>query len=296
MVAGTKNFSHDRDTRFAITGKHKQVSCDKCHARSGTGKKVYRFPLMGGNFCANCHDNVHKGEFSSEFAKKACSSCHTTESFGQLKKFDHSTTDFELRGKHRSLNCQKCHVATRRVARNGRVKHRYIFPNLREQNCASCHKDPHDGEYFGSCASCHVESSFKVTKDFHKNFKLSGVHNSLECTQCHLQEKRLSGTGTNCITCHQKDDVHGGSLPNCKECHSQVYWEAATFSHSFTGFPLRGAHRAQECSACHASGMYKGTPTECFACHAKDASSVATPAHTMPAYRRCEKCHSTFGF
>ena len=50
-------------------------------------------------------------------------------------------------------------------------------------NCSSCHKDVHKGEFGNNCAKCHIESDFKMPKNYHKSFKLKGIHYSLGCNE-----------------------------------------------------------------------------------------------------------------
>jgi hypothetical protein len=71
-------FDHDKQTTFALTGAHKGVACDTCHARpiSQAARPGAR------DDCAQCHrrDDPHQGQFGAE-----CDSCHSTESFSELR-------------------------------------------------------------------------------------------------------------------------------------------------------------------------------------------------------------------
>jgi hypothetical protein len=301
-VAGTgKNFNHDKDSRFPLTGKHLELKCEECH-KSGK-KQVFRFPNADKKFCISCHENVHKEQFSSEFRERSCAECHSTKDFKTRYKFDHDQSRFQLRDKHAELKCSECHKPTGQFFKlkspspNSPMS-KFLFPELSAKNCEACHKDPHRGEFGKSCQECHNEKDWKRTRDFHKNFTLSGVHYSLQCTECHKNDRNLSGMSQNCSLCHQKDDVHNGSLPKCGECHRQHFWETAAFRHSLTAFPLRGTHRTLDCEACHATGIYRGTPTRCVDCHLKDAPTTdpQAPAHTMPGFQNCDQCHNNFVF
>ena len=44
--------------------------------------------------CASCHVDVHRGTF-----KQDCKACHSESGFSKAP-FDHSSTRFELTGKH----------------------------------------------------------------------------------------------------------------------------------------------------------------------------------------------------
>ena len=93
-------FDHNKSTAFAIDGGHLQVSCVQCHTTEGVFKGA-------DTACSSCHqeagDTAH-GDFG------ACETCHTTAPSWQPTTFEHSTTGFELTGKHTDLPCQTCHA------------------------------------------------------------------------------------------------------------------------------------------------------------------------------------------
>jgi predicted CXXCH cytochrome family protein len=68
------HFDHDRQTRFALTGKHQGLVCSACHTRPGD-------PAKTGNQCVDCHrsHDVHRGGFGDD-----CARCHTTGSFKEI--------------------------------------------------------------------------------------------------------------------------------------------------------------------------------------------------------------------
>ena len=71
------------------------------------------------------------------------------------------------------------------------------------------------------------------------------------------------------------------------------------FNHMSTGFPLSGGHATAACEACHAGGVFKGTPKNCEGCHALGKRVVATPKSNRHIITNapCESCHfntSTF--
>ena len=96
----------------------------------------------------------------------------------------------------------------------------------------------------------------------------------------------FKGTPTECAACHLKDDAHNGQFGrDCAACHQPTRWQDATFDHSKTAFPLLGSHSEVTCKQCHTTGVFKGTPTECVACHLKD------DAHNGQFGRNCAACH-----
>ncbi|GAA4759665.1 cytochrome c3 family protein [Novosphingobium ginsenosidimutans] len=67
-------FDHDRQTGFALTGKHKGLVCSACHARPGN-------PAQQGTQCIDCHrrHDPHRGGFGED-----CERCHTTSGFSEI--------------------------------------------------------------------------------------------------------------------------------------------------------------------------------------------------------------------
>ncbi len=294
-VLENKNYQFDHSiTRFALTGKHIETKCVDCHKEKTLHHRQFLFSKADQKFCISCHDNVHKDQFSKELNSKSCSTCHTTQNFTNRLQFDHSTTEYPLRGKHMDLKCSLCHTTQKDLAPfpSGHKKGKFLFPQLESSECTLCHKDEHKGQFGNICSKCHSEKSWEATRDFHKNFMLSGIHLTLTCNECHTNNRHLSGTSTNCLFCHRKDDVHHGSLPNCGTCHNQNFWDARMFQHSRTRFPLRGVHRTLECLDCHNRGIYKGTPSDCFSCHMNDAMNASSFSHApIGSFTDCTSCH-----
>jgi hypothetical protein len=65
----------------------------------------------------------------------------------------------------------------------------------------------------------------------------------------------------------------------------------ASFDHSKTAFPLKGAHIAVECVTCHLNGVLKGTPKQCAACH-NGTLALGKPANHLPSIATCDTCHT----
>jgi hypothetical protein len=301
-------FDHSK-TDFAITGKHQSAKCEDCHVptrdmletRPPKPKSKFIFNHADQRYCQECHANVHTKQFHSEFSGKACVTCHTTESFTKRLDFDHNLSAFKLKGKHVQVRCSKCHTETndKFPPPSKTLMHVFQIPKAFKQDCNGCHKDPHEGNYGSKCSECHNEQGWKQSKDFHKDFALSGIHFSLECAECHRNGRQLSGMSSQCTVCHQKDDVHAGTLPHCGDCHRQQFWENPHFLHSMSNFPLRGIHRTLDCASCHDRGIYKGVPSRCIDCHRGVAPLTASPGvpdHSLLFNRSCADCHNQFSF
>lgn len=330
-------FSHNRDSRYKIEEKHKQVACQQCHK-----KEVYRW-LQAPPDCATCHSDIHRGQFN-----KTCSSCHTTKGFEQTS-FDHNRdAKFSLLGKHKQVACGTCHedgqykgvptscngchndfhqneLGNECVRCHATTSFKDIefdhnrgsrFPltgahmknqcnqchtnfkyKIKAKDCADCHTDVHDGAFGRECEKCHNTASFKSKRNFHNfgEYTLGGRHDQLECATCHNPKSTVRPEQMQCASCHR--DPHMNSFGNrCYTCHSQVSWLPSTFRHQQTGFELSGAHRFTDCDKCHVNRVFGGLPQECIFCHAtRFQPPPANPSHP-PAPIACDTCHFTFGW
>jgi hypothetical protein len=256
------SFDHSR-TLFPLIGKHANLACANCHKNS-TFKNT---PLN----CASCHVDVHSGQMGND-----CAGCHNPTSWKDVN-FDHSKTGFPLIGDHKSVPCTNCHA-------NG------VYTGT-AKDCFACHasKDVHKGQFGTDCASCHSPSGWKnVTFDHGKTaFPLTGEHAKVQCTSCHINNV-YKGTAKNCYACHASKDSHGGQFgTDCASCHTASGWKNVNFDHSKTAFPLTGGHTTVQCKACHVNGVFKGTPKDCYACHA------SKDPHNGQFGKVCSTCHNT---
>lgn len=231
-----------------------------------------------------------------------CENCHTSTSWKPIRglpEFDHNRTAFPLRGAHAKVACTQCHTDL-------------VFKNAGTR-CSDCHADIHRNQFGTNCERCHTVNGWEVrTRELeqHENrFPLLGAHATLECVDCHKDEAvgQFAGLSTNCLSCHTADfqkatapDHVASSFPStCESCHSADTWYSATFDHlKYTGYALTGAHATLACTACHVNGQFKGTPVDCYSCHAKDYTATSSPPHTqagfMPAL--CSTCHDTIAW
>lgn len=190
-------------------------------------------------------------------------------------------------------DCTQCHVRFDRAAQT--------------RLCLSCHKDVaadvqaragfHGRHAEAACRTCHTEhkgrdariAAFDEKRFDHAqtDFALRGAHTKIECASCHVAGRKFREAPHACVACHRKDDRHRGSLGEaCADCHAEASWKEVRFDHSRTKFPLRERHAAVACKDCHADPRFKGAPTACNACHAKN------DAHKGRFGERCESCHS----
>ena len=269
------SFNHDKDTKFPLVGKHTSTKCDACHT-SATGKEKSGNREKLATTCIGCHrkDDKHKGVFGAK-----CESCHK-ESDWKAARFNHDhDTQFALLGKHVSAKCESCHK-----------------PSQKEKlaiTCVGCHsaEDKHKGNFGLKCESCHAEKDWKSIRFDHDRdtkYRLQGKHSKVKCTDCHSGKVYEQKLNVECVSCHKKDDVHKDSLGSrCASCHDEKAWKDARIDHGMARFPLVGMHQKVECKKCHATLLFRDSPSACVACHLKDDSG-----HKRRLGRKCESCHN----
>lgn len=185
-----------------------------------------------------------------------------------------------------AVRCENCHanVAVERTTGNG--LHGGI-PADAVARCEACHTD-HKGRDFDTADVAlanfdHAATGFALTT--HAKLYDGTL---FTCDSCHTGEKFALDQQT-CTDCHAQADAgfmaeHVQSFGgNCLGCHDGT-GSLANFDHSV--FPLEGGHETVECTACHVDRVFKGTPTECAACHAEPE------IHAGLFDADCAACHS----
>ncbi len=268
-------FSHNKDTKYRLEGRHVKVSCDSCH----TGK-LYGVKL--GTECYSCHkhDDYHKGQYG-----KKCRTCHGFNDWDKAIFNHDKKSDFPLRGKHKDVECRGCHKGD-------------VFKEELGTDCYSCHRmdDKHKGQEGKQCERCHNENSWghKVVFDHDlTRFPLIGQHAITPCEECHLSASFKSAP-LDCKSCHRADDTHKQRLGNeCELCHNPNGWKLWRFDHNRqTDYKLDGKHEGLDCHACHKDPVTKRIrlSTACSFCHQDD------DIHGGRFGQRCERCHMTESF
>ncbi len=311
-VAETREkFNHDL-TGYPLEGAHAKAKCADCHQpknikdplilkeRIEFKKKTF---LGLGTECLACHKDTH----GKMFARKKCLDCHGMEKWKPAEGFDHDKdTPFDLRGKHVGLECVKCHT-------QGQPWELPPQRRLKDNGCITCHKDVHKGKFGRDCSKCHQESGFKKIKvdGFNHDktkFPLLGKHAEVECNQCH------KGGGSwvltrfqRCNDCHA--NFHKGEFSKtqrpekCEACHTVEGFVPANFGvkehQQQTGFPLKDAHLAIPCAACHTASLgakgevvkrkFKFPSMDCIACHSDPHQGQVDKYKTAAG---CLSCHS----
>ena len=284
-------FDHNT-TQFPLTGGHRAGACTACHADG-----VYHGKPTT---CVSCHQTDYSRTTTPPHAAAAfattCTTCHNTAAWLGAT-FNHNTTQFPLTGGHQAVACSSCHA-------NG------IYVG-KPTTCVSCHQTnytatttpPHAAASFATtCATCHTTASW-LTATFDHNtgttFPLTGSHQAVPCASCHA-DGVYRGKPTTCVSCHLSEysktttppHAASGYSTDCSTCHAATTWQAATFNHNTTQFPLAGAHITVPCASCHGDGVFKGKPTTCVSCHLSDYNKT-NPSHNAAGYStNCASCHS----
>ena len=291
-LAGWKpSFFDHAKTSFQLTGAHIAVDCASCHVAgkfAGTATDCYS--CHQSDFALSKTVDHQAAQFSHD-----CTTCHTMIGW-KLSTFDHSKTNFQLVGAHRTVDCISCHGGNKYVA----------TPSA----CFSCHQSDFtaapahvSSQFSHDCLTCHSMDSWTSAAFDHNrtNFPLKGGHQNVLCASCH-KSGQFQAIPTDCFSCHQADynvtktPSHQLNLfsHDCLRCHTVNVWKPSTFNHSDTDFPLTGAHQSTDCLFCHKNGQFKNVNTSCYNCHVADFNGVTGPNHINGGFdHNCTTCHST---
>nr|MBP9122563.1 hypothetical protein [Ignavibacteriaceae bacterium] len=231
---------------------------------------------------------------------KDCGTCHNPQNWVvDTKKldFDHSITNFPLKGQHSSVDCQTCHTTLK-------------FEGT-PVNCSSCHTSVHGNTLSNDCQSCHTPDNWLVKEilPLHERsrFPLFGAHQTADCGMCHqnYEVRKFEPVQTDCYSCHAKD-YFATAVPNhpngkfstdCTMCHDvkAVNWRSSNINHEF--FPLTGGHSRPSCFDCHNQGSFGGLSRECYSCHQPNFEAAKNPDHVLGNFsKQCQTCHNINGW
>lgn len=300
IIRFDKNKFDHKTTGYILEGKHASAQCGDCHKPANISdpvlkkKKVTYLGLDGE--CLTCHEDQHQKTLSSK-----CNECHTFDGFKPATRFDHARSAFKLKGKHREVECIKCHEKT---MVNGKEFQK--FKGIKSNSCSNCHKDVHNNSFGQKCSDCHVEESFKVIKRLSSfdhnltNFKLEGRHIAVECSKCHKGSYTNPVKHSKCSDCHtdyhKGDFVKNGVMDDCKSCHDVNGFSPSNFTterHNESAFRLEGAHMATPCIACHKKTnewRFRKIGAKCNDCHTDIHKENLDPKYYPEA--NCLSCHS----
>ena len=221
----TFTLARHQQTRFPLDGGHLATPCNQCHkpaARllaTAAAKPPARYRFDDPS-CTACHQDPHLGQFRERMLRAGaggkpvgCQACHSTQSWSDLRGFDHSSTRFPLLGAHRAVACMDCHKPPNLETRLRNADFR-AAPLL----CQQCHQDVHGGQFAQAgqptaCAGCHNSAKWKPSLFDHETrtkFPLKGAHRNVRCEACHKNLQLAGGkqvlfykpTPSRCVECH----------------------------------------------------------------------------------------------
>ncbi len=333
----TPGFDHDT-TAYPLTDKHADVKCNDCHLdrrlsprRDGKGHLIPVYAPVTAGSCQDCHADPHDGGLGS-----TCAACHSTVGFRVIdtNRFDHSRTQYPLRGKHAVTPCASCHKDFSTPARKK--------PGF--ATCGTCHTEAHNGtatlaNKTVDCAACHTvngftPSSYTAAQHATGAYPLEGKHLAVRCAACHTRSTASGAAATlgsarvvmrprfgRCVDCHADD--HGGQLTatagkgECAACHLVAGWTPSTYdsaAHAATVLLLDGRHQEVACTACHGvqrEGLPPMTSTaslgkagfrfqlaevDCVACHVDPHLGRFQTGGARAKPESCRACHGTRAF
>jgi hypothetical protein len=242
----------------------------------------------------------------------------------QRTSFDHLTTGFELRGAHRDLACEYCHVqgvfkGTPRTCEGchsigGRISATPKPPThiITSDRCELCHAIYNFAPIYrmdhtaaiGSCFSCHngVRATGKAANHIPSDNNCTACHTTVAFVPARMEHADLLQKNQ-CTGCHNgvrassKSMRHVVTPSQCGDCHTTLSWTPARFNHSGL---------ATNCQSCHnnlaATGKvanHPATARECSDCHRYPNWTPLIFVHTSAQYPGdhrgspgCAACHS----
>ncbi|MEW5940334.1 MAG: cytochrome c3 family protein [Chloroflexota bacterium] len=287
------------ETRGGATS-HAQAACRDCHSAPWEADRM-------ADRCAACHTEIGAqmmevaslhGAITHRNPGVSCGHCHPDHRGAQaaltvaaLADFPHEELGFSLNGHplrvtREPFECRDCHVVE--------------ISSFDQAVCVECHRPTNEAFMAGhvsnwgeNCLACH-DGIDSFGDDFDHNrfsFPLQGKHAQTSCYTCHAKARtllELRNLPQTCAACHLEDDAHAGAYgAECGACHSSEGWKPAAFDHNLSAFKLEGEHAQVACEDCHLNGVYKGTPADCYSCHAQN------DAHDGRFGMDCASCHST---
>jgi hypothetical protein len=294
----TVKFDH-KLSGYSLSVPHAKKKCVDCHSSKFiTDQKVKakKFTWMGVSpECLNCHVDYHKNTLSPN-----CLNCHNPDVFKPATSFNHDNAKFQLAGKHKTVDCIKCHKIEMKDGKKFQE-----FRGMQFNSCTNCHKDPHQNQFGQKCEQCHGMETFQIVKGLNKfdhnktSYKLEDKHIAVNCKLCHKTNFSDHLKFAHCTDCHT--DYHknqfakNGVNPDCSQCHTLKGFTLFSYTleqHNAGKFPLNEAHVATPCIDCHKKQKewnFREIGINCNDCHTDIHKSFIETKY-YPA-GNCKICH-----
>ncbi len=250
----------------SIIRDHK-LKCIECHSGRNidNAKKQLLIEIIAyninltGNFstqelkpdCIKCH--IPESPVHNNLNISTCIDCHWAHS--QNISSNITNRSFPYLGPHMEKKCQDCHGMDFEIPRCIKCHAGHGDQKLDNNQCLSCHFDPHVPKIpgilknntvtfkgnlsFSVCKPCHEEQYSNLTN-------LPSLHTEMEtCTKCHQWH---------------------GEIPKCRKCHP--------------GMMINRHPKSFKCDTCHIS--YKPILVKCQDCHGRTHEWSAMTAVINP--------------
>lgn len=318
--APARGFDHAK-TRYALTGKHAQVECSKCHETEedhttprGTfpapvKPSFVRYQPLEFDRCTDCHSDPHEGRFG-----RRCTDCHSTADWKKISakrtsdRDFHDETRYPLRGEHEDVACRSCHGPL--------PGKKAKFKGLPFARCESCHYDAHAGQLAATraCADCHdVEGfapvRFDVAAHAATRYPLEGAHAVVACSDCHPREpkldKRFPVALAKLLTKQRRPRLASQVVlqperdtSQCQSCHTNLHGSQFDARLAKTG--CLGCHSGEAFVPTHfehdvdstypLTGKHAQAP--CAGCHVRPKGRADAPVQYVGTPTTCTSCHA----
>jgi len=167
--------------------------------------------------CFRCHDGKHVTATGTSLTTE-CTVCHTMPQRGPLAPIgaaiptsSESWHPWELKGKHATMLCNRCHAAGYRPPTDCAECHRLdVKAPMMDGGCDSCHVGEQEVQPLNDCKACH-----EGLKELH----VAGGHPDAACTDCHAPHAWRVTTREPCLACHDDKKDHYAEGGACASCH-----------------------------------------------------------------------------
>lgn len=225
---GLKGAYHRQCMNCHIEWSH-DTSCIFCHARKVAGLLAAR-PADTTDLVGIKHPRITEPE------KKVYK---TSYNVGTVVTFHHGQHvkqfGFKCAECHHGQRCTRCHDIEAKSERALlRTKEEHHKP------CINCHGQK-------KCNECHEKTETEGFSHANIGWPLKGYHQSLKCSSCHPNMRRITRLNRDCIACHGN-------------------WSPKTFKHTVTGLELDEAHVENDCAECHVDRKFD-KKASCANCH-----------------------------
>lgn len=245
------------------------LKCIQCHSGMNINnakkqvliKKIAYELNLSGNFssnelkpvCTRCHI-IPENPVHTYANDSTCKNCHWAHSQNVSSNVSNRTLSKNATGPHMlKLKCQDCHGMNFEIPRCIKCHAGHGEQKLENDQCLSCHSDPHVPKIpgtlknntvffkgnlpFSVCRPCHENQYINITN-------IPTVHTEMDtCTKCHeyhgekpkcskchigMMIERHPKTFT-CLTCHKKKGTRLSLNITCPDCHGRSHeWSPLT--------------------------------------------------------------------